>query len=283
MSARRDADRRRSAGISRSARAIGLIALLLASLSFAGETRLVPIGKNSAAAVDFEQKLGATVPLQLPFHTARGETVTLDELLRARPTLLVAGYYHCTGLCGAVRAGVAQAVARSGLKPGRDFNVVLFSIDPHDNSAFARSVQRHDAHQFPDARVPDWIYLTGDASASAALSAAIGFRYAVDAGSGQYRHPAGIVLLTPRGQIAQYLFGVQFPARTLRLALVSASQGGIGNAVDRLLLLCSHYDAAAGRYSPLIERVLTMLCLGAAFALGAGIMLLRRGGARWRP
>jgi protein SCO1/2 len=33
------------------------------------------------------------------------------------------------------------------------------------------------------------------------------------------------------------------------MAIVEASEGKIGNAVDQLLLLCFHYDPATGKYS----------------------------------
>jgi protein SCO1/2 len=83
-------------------------------------------------------------------------------------------------------------------------------------------------------------------------------------------------LLTPGGRIARYLFGVQFAPRTLRLGLVEASQGRVGNVVDRLLLLCSHYDAGSGRYTPLIQRLLALFCGGGALLLGGALIWLRR-------
>lgn len=255
--------------------AVIALALLMPSFAHTQNTHVVRAPEDLLERIEFEQKLGARLPLQLPFLTSQGAGVQLKELLRGRPTLLVAGYYHCASLCGVSRAGIAQAVARSGLQPGRDFNVVLFSIDPRDNAATALATQRRDAQTFPGARVSDWFYLTGAQSSSAALAAALGFRYVFDAHSGQFNHPAGIVLLTPRGDIAQYLFGVQFAPQTLRLALVAASNGGIGNAADRLLLLCSDYDAATGRYSALVERLLAVFSISGALLLGAGIVLLR--------
>jgi protein SCO1/2 len=43
--------------------------------------------------------------------------------------------------------------------------------------------------------------------------------------------------------------GIDFPPRDVRLALIEASQGKIGTPVDRLLLLCYHFDPTTGRYS----------------------------------
>lgn len=230
--------------------------------------------------IGFDQNLGAQVPLDLTFRDARGVAMRLRGILDDRPTLLVPGYYGCANLCDAVRAGVAHAVEKSGLAAGKQFNVVLVSIDPHETPAEATVAQARDALAHPDAHVARWRYLTGARAASVALTQAIGFRSFFDPRNGEYDHAAGIVVLSPQGLITQYLFGVQFAPQTLRLALVSASQGRIGNIVDRLLLLCCDYDPSTGRYSLLISRVMQGLGIVTALTLGGLLVLLRRGEAR---
>ena len=226
--------------------------------------------------VGFDQELGRQAPLHARFIDGNGATVDLAGLLQNRPTLVVPGYYACANLCGAVRAGVAHAIAKSGLTPGEQFNVVLVSIDPRETAQDARAAQRQDASNHPLAYVTRWHYLTGSSSAREALMRAIGFRSWFDARNGQYAHPAGIVLLSPGGLVTQYFFGVQFVPRSLRLALVSASQGRIGSLIDQLVLLCCDYDPSTGRYGLLIDTVLQGLCVLTLLALGALIFLLRR-------
>ncbi len=226
--------------------------------------------------VGFDQNLGAQVSLDVVFRDARGRPVQLRNLLHGKPALLVPGYYTCRNICGAVRAGVANAVRRSGLQPGEEFNVLLVSIDPGDSPAGARTAQSNDALAHPGARVADWHYLTGAQSAIAPLMHTIGFRYFFDARDDQYAHAAGIVLLTSQGRVAQYLFGVQFSPETLRLALVQASNGKIGNVVDRLLLLCCNYDQGTGRYTVMIDRVMQVLGVTTALILIGGIIWLSR-------
>lgn len=228
----------------------------------------------------FDQNLGARVPLDLAFRDAQGATLQLRSLLDGRPTLLVPGYYGCLNLCDAVRAGVAHAVEKSGFVAGKQFNVVLISIDQQETPAQAMLAQANDRRAHPGAHVGRWHYLTGVPAATAALTRAIGFRYFFDQRNGQYDHAAGIVLLSPQGLITQYLFGVQFAPHTLRLALVNASQGQIGTLADRLLLLCCDYDPSTGRYSLLISRVMQGLGLLTALALCALILILRR--TEWR-
>jgi protein SCO1/2 len=226
--------------------------------------------------VGFDQNLGVQVPLDAVFREANGQPVRLHGLLDGKPALLVPGYYTCRNLCTTVRAGVADAVRRSGLVPGKQFSVLLVSIDPHDGAASARAAQANDELSHPHAFVTDWHYLSGAQDAIAPLMRAIGFRYFPDGRNGQYAHAAGVVLLTPEGRVAQYLFGVRFAPETLRLALVSASRGGIGNIVDRLLLLCCDYDASIGRYTVTIDRVMQALGITTALILIGGIAWLRR-------
>jgi protein SCO1 len=234
------------------------------------------LSQDLAAQVGFEQMLGARVPPDVSFRDTDGTAVRLGDIAQGKPTLLVPGYYRCLHLCEVVRAGVAQAVVRSGLKAGNDFNVVLFSIDPRDTPQDALSAQRADARAYPAAQVARWHYLTGPLAAGATLARAIGFHYQFDSRSGEFAHAAGIVLVEPRGTISQYLFGVRFKPQTLRLALVNASAGRIGTLADRLLLLCCAYDPVSGRYNLLIARVLQGLGLLTLLALTVLLVRLHR-------
>lgn len=226
--------------------------------------------------VGFDQELGSQAPLHVRFIDSDGATVDLAGLLNDRPALVVPGYYACANLCGAVRAGVAHAIERSGLIPGQQFNVVLLSIDSRETADEARAAQQRDASSHPHAYVTRWHYLTGPPSAREALMRAIGFRSWFDRRNGEYAHPAGIVLLSPGGRVTQYFFGVQFVPQSLRLALVSASEGRIGSFLDQLVLLCCDYDPSTGRYSVLIARVLQGLGVLTLLALGTLLFLLRR-------
>lgn len=242
--------------------------------------KMEPTGLRAPAdlttRVGFDQELGSQAPMHVRFVDSDGTAVELAGLLRDRPTLVVPGYYACANLCGAVRAGVAHAIEKSGLTPGKQFNVVLVSIDSRETAEEARAAKQRDASSHPHAYVTRWHYLTGSSSAREALMRAIGFRSWLDPRNGQYAHPAGIVLLSPGGLVTQYFFGVRFVPQSLRLALVSASQGRIGSFIDQLVLLCCDYDPATGRYSVLISRVLQALGALTLLALGALLFLLRR-------
>ena len=148
------------------------------------------------------------------------------------------------------------------------------SIDPSEGHVLAESKHALYAGMYerPGA-LTGWHFLTGDAEQIKQLAAAVGFRYAYDAASKQFAHPSAIMVLTPDGRMARYFYGVNYPARDLRLGLVEASAGKIGTPVDQVLLYCYHYDPATGKYGLLISHVvqiaggLTVLALGIMIAI----------------
>lgn len=261
-------------------------ALLLAAALFAYGAAS-PAGAFRAPAdlaskIGFDQELGAQVPVQVLLQDVHGAAVPLRTLLGGKPAILVPVYYRCKNLCDAVRSGIAQAVAASGLNPAADFSVLLLSFDPREGPPDADAAQHEDAAANRNAGIQHWHYLTGTAAAIDAVMRSIGFRYFFDARNGQYAHGAGAVILSPQGKTVQYLFGVQFSAQTLRLALVNAVQGRIGNVFDQFILFCCDYDASTGRYSLAIQTVMRALGVLTALLLGVMIFVLRRAESR-RP
>ncbi|MGH8124303.1 MAG: SCO family protein [Rhodanobacteraceae bacterium] len=230
--------------------------------------------------VGFDQELGAKVPLDAVFRDAHGKRVHLRDLLHGKPVLLVPGYFTCKNLCSIVRTGVAHGVRSTGFTPGKQFNVVLVSIDPAETPVDAQHAQHMDAMAHPHADVAEWHYLTGPQSSIAPLMHSIGFRYFFDKRSNQFDHAVGVVVLTPKGTVSQYLFGVKFPSETLRLALVHASGGHVGNIVDQLLLLCCQYDTSTGRYTLTIHRIMQGLGISTALVLVGLVVVLRRSESR---
>jgi len=200
--------------------------------------------------VAFDQRLGAQVPLDLAFRDETGATVTLRDYVGDKPLLLVPAYYECPMLCTIVLNGVVSALRALPFDVGKEFRVVTFSFNPRETSelAAAKKATYLEEYRRPGA-AEGWHFLVGDEPSIAALTQAIGFRYAWDEPSKQYAHASGIVVLTPGGRISHYFFGVEFAPRDLRLALVEASDEHIGSLVDQLLLFCFHYDPATGRYS----------------------------------
>jgi protein SCO1/2 len=112
-------------------------------------------------------------------------------------------------------------------------------------------------------------FLTGRQSSIDALTEAIGFKYSYDEAIDQYAHPAVLTVLTPEGRVSRYLFGIEFAPRDLKFALIDASSGAIGSAVDQAVLFCYLYDPTTGSYgfavmtAVRVAGLLTVACLGA--------------------
>jgi protein SCO1/2 len=223
--------------------------------------------------VGFDQELGVELPLDLAFRDDEGRAVRLRELVGERPLVLVLVYYRCPMLCKLVLDGLARCLQRVELAPGRDFELVVVSIDPRETPALAaeRKASCAAAAGNPGAAA-GMHFLVGEEPAIRELAGRVGFRYAFDEPSGQYAHASGIVVLTPAGVTSRYFLGIDYPPRDVRLALVEASAGKIGSLADQVALLCFQYDPASGRYGLAIVRLLRILGVGIVVAIVALIV-----------
>ncbi len=219
--------------------------------------------------VDFEQRLGTQLPLELPFVDEQGRSVKLGDFFGERPVLFVLAYYRCPMLCNQVLNGVLTSTNALDFVAGRDFEIVVVSFDPTDSPSAARAKREAYTRRYHHKSGRDgWHFLTGKTSDIAAVAEACGFRYVYHEETDQYAHASGIMVATPGGRLSQYFYGIDYPTRDLRLALVESSQGQIGNLVDQLLLRCFHYDAITGRYGLAVMRlvqaggILTVVLMG---------------------
>jgi protein SCO1/2 len=129
-----------------------------------------------------------------------------------------------------------------------------------------------------------WHFLTGDQPAISALAKTVGFRYTYNPKTRLYAHAAGLAIVTPQGRIARYVYGVDFSPNDLEFGVMEASAGKIGSPIAKLLLLCYHYDAAAGKYTLAIVGFTRVLGCLTAVGLGSFVALMfwrdRRGVSR---
>jgi len=173
--------------------------------------------------IGFDQQLDQLVPLDTTFRDEAGRTVRLGDYFGKRPVALVFAYYDCPMLCTLVINGLSSALGVLSLNPGSDFEIVTVSFDPRDTPATASAKKAIYLERYKRPGAADgWHFLTGDQSSIDRLTKAAGFRYAWDKDTKQFAHPTGVVVLTPEGRIARYLFGVEYGPRDLRMALVEA-------------------------------------------------------------
>jgi len=258
-----------------------LLALALVGLPALAPAQVVPkpppLGGSPAILreVGFDQKLGAQIPLDLAFKDETGKDVRLGDYFGRKPVVLSLVYYECPMLCTLSLNGLAGALEVLSFVPGQEFEVVTVSFDPREGPALAAAKKRAYMIKYKrPAADKGWHFLTGSKESVDALTGAVGFRYAWDADTKQFAHPAGILVATPEGKIANYLFGVEYSPKDLRLALVDSAHGKIGNAIDQVLLYCYSYDPSRGRYSASILNLLRLAAVATVLGLGGLILTM---------
>jgi protein SCO1/2 len=263
--------------------------------------------KEVREQVAFDQKLGAKIPLELTFRDESGAEVQLAKYFNGnKPVLLTPVYYGCPMLCTQVLNSLVRAVRPLSLAPGQDFEILTYTINPTEEPSLAvekrekylsllgrEGAERgwHWVSPLPLPAGEPVLAANGEATgpgtdAIHALSNAVGFRYYYDRETGEYAHEPGFVVLTPDGRISKYFFGIDYSALDLRLALVEASEGKVGTVVDRILMMCFHYDPKTGKYGFALTnslRITGVVFLAALF--GFIFLQLRRdrSGTRMTP
>ena len=253
---------------------LGLVALIGAPVARADNSQVLP---PLLQGIGIDQRLNEQVPLDLQFRDETGKTVTLGNYFGKKPVILSLVYYGCPMLCTMSENGLLHSLQEVSFSVGNQFDVLTVSFDPHDNAELAAAKKavyvglygRKGAER-------GWHFLTGDEVSIEKLTRAVGFRYRYDAQAKQYVHATGIMVLTPRGKIARYFYGIYYPSRDLRLGLVEASANKIGSAVDEVLLFCCRYDPATGKYGVIISRIIQISGLVTILSLAGLIVALSR-------
>lgn len=210
------------------------------------------------------EKPGSQLPLDTAFTRSDGERTPLRAYFDGkRPVLLVLAYARCTMLCSLVLRGVGEAAKAIDRQPGRDYRLVLISLDARETVDEAARKHVTLLSKLGRGDGPDvWPYLVGSREAIDAVADALGFRYAWDARTEQYAHPAVIFAITPDGRVSRYLHGVEFAPAEVTAALDDAAAGKVISTAAVAVLRCFHFDPATRRAG---ARAQLVLRIGAAF------------------
>jgi protein SCO1 len=229
------------------------------------------------AEVRFDQRLNAQVPPDLVFRDETGVPVRLGDYFGRKPLILTLNYFDCPMLCPLALEGLVRSLRPLSFSIGEQFDVLTVSFDPREMPAQATAAKAKYQREYarPEAAT-GWHFLTGTGESIRALTETVGFKAVYDAEKQQYAHAAGVLVLTPQGRIARYLYGVDVPTRDLRLALVEAAAGRIGSPVDRLLLFCYQYDPATAQYTIAVMRTLRFAGLATLLGLGGLLVVMFR-------
>lgn len=260
---------------------IGLLTVMVALFAAGGVThaqinqKLPPNFQN----IGIDQNLNHQIPMDLGFVDENGKAVHLGDEFNGRPSILILAYYNCPHLCTYVMGAVAEAVQRTGLVLGKDFNIVTVSFNPKDTPKDATAKKTQFLRTLgAQANPAGWHFLTGQKKQIDQLTETVGFHYKYQPDTGEFAHSAGIMVVTPKGRLSHYFYGLDYPPHHLRLALVDASNGKIGNPVDQVLLLCCSFDPTTGKYTVAIMRVVRLFCFTLVAFLALLLIFLWRGG-----
>lgn len=230
-------------------------------------------------SVGVDERLGEEVPLDAAFRDETGREARLGDYLGDGPVILTLNYYTCPMLCPLTLRNLLESARRmTGIDLGRDFRIVTVSIDPADEveTAAARAQEIHSGMTDFAAPASRWPFLVGDEGAVRRLTESVGFRYR-KVGK-EFAHPDVVVVLTPEGRISRYLYGIEQNPNDLRLSLLEAAGGRIGESqtLNRILLFCFHYDPAGRKYALYARNVMTAAGVFTLVFLGLLYYLLWR-------
>jgi protein SCO1 len=228
--------------------------------------------------IAIEQRIGHQVPADIPFVDETGRQVALGDYFGKRPVILALVYYECPMLCTQVLNGLVSALAVLNFEAGREFDVIAVSFNPKEGPGLAAQKKAAYVERYgrPQA-AGGWHFLTGSQESISRLTEAVGFKYEYDAKIGQFAHGAAIEVLTPKGTIAKYFYGIEYSPRDLRLGVIEAADEHLGTIIDDVLLFCYHYDPSTGKYG---ADILALVRTGAvatvlAFAVFLTVSLRR--------
>jgi protein SCO1 len=221
--------------------------------------------------VDVTEHLGASLPKDLMLKNSDGQDVRFGDLFDGkRPVVLTFNYSNCPMLCSLQLSRFVQTLGQLKRTAGNDFQIATVSIDPAETVERARETKTRYLRDYgrPEAS-GGWHFLLGSEQAVRGLADAVGFSYAYNEERQEWLHAAALMVLTPDGRVARYIYGVDYHPETLNLSLVEGSEGKIGSTLDRLVLYCFHYDESEGRYAPVAMNIMRVGAGLVAVLLGA--------------
>ena len=225
---------------------------------------------------DITEHLNTFVDTSLEFTNQDGEKKPLkDFFIPNRPTIITPVYFNCPNLCTFTLNGTLKMLNEIKLKLGDDFNVMSISIDPTEGPelSLVKANNYYKEMTKPERGKAGWLFMTGQAENVTKLMNQLGFSYQKD--GPDYIHTAAIMVLTPKGKISRYFYGVEYKPKDVKFSLVEASKGKIGSTLDKVLLNCFTFDPTLGKYTPQIWKITRIFCIGFSILVAVLIIVLK--------
>ena len=231
--------------------------------------------------VTVSQHLNQQLPLNAIFVDETGKSVKLGDYIGQKPAILTMVYFNCPMLCSEELDGLTGALEMVKLTPGKDFNVIVISIDPAEGPELAARKKAFYLKRYgrPETAA-GWHFLTGKTPDIDAVSTATGYGYVrvpgPDGTLSQFAHASSIEIVTTEGKLAQYYLGVEYSPKDMLLGLIEASGNKIGSPIANILTYCYHYDPETNKHSLIVARVVQLGGMVTMAGLGGFMFLMFR-------
>lgn len=240
---------------------------------------VMPSSQTDGIKVGIDEKLGQHIPLDLKFANDKGDTVSLGSVLK-KPAIFALVYYHCRSVCSPMLIGLSDVADEIQLKPNEEFQIITISFDHHENYHDAAQWKKEHMNAmkagFPEAA---WTFMTGDSVSIQKLTRAAGFYFKPE--KQDFAHPAALIILSEKGMISRYIFGIKFLPFDLKMALVEARQGRSSPTINKILDYCFSYDRQKNSYVFNVTKVAaTVILLSAVIFLAVLTLKNRTSGKR---
>lgn len=256
------------------ARARRRLAALALAIGLVGCAESAPPAGPRSGGV--EERLGAALPLDAQFQSSHAAPQRLGDVIgRGQPTLLVLAYSRCAMLCSLVLRGAADLVPTLGLTPGQDYRLLTISIDPRETPFEAGRMQQVTLERAGLTDASAWPFFVGQEPEIRRVADSLGFRYAWDAASEQFVHPAVIFTLSAAGRVSGYFYDLRPDPGAVRSALLGEASPA-RRSVATAVLSCFRFDALGRKYGPTVQRFFQAGASAVALALALGVALLFR-------
>lgn len=260
---------------------------VLATIALLG-TALAPAQRayDVRSEIRFDQRLDEQLPLDAEFTNEDGKKIKLGDLFGERPVVLLFAFYRCQGVCAMEFTGVLEAMnGMNAFHAGLDYDLINISIHPKETHELGRAKKRDFVEIYRRPGGQEGIHmLVGDEKNILRVTDTAGFKFHFDREKDLIDHPSGIVIATPDGRISRYIFGVSYPSKMVRDALITASANKIGQKVEQpSLFVCWQYDPETGQYRLIVKNALIVGGLLTVLILGLSIGVMSWRGSRHRP
>jgi len=205
---------------------------------------------------------------------ASGRRVQLSDF-RGKPLVVNFVYTACYHVCPTTTRFLRGAVKSAQDALGKDaFNTLTIGFNlPFDSPQAMRAFARQQGID-----VPNWLFLSPDATSVDQLLRDFGFSYASTASG--FDHVLQVSIVDAEGRIHRQLYGDSFDLPLLVAPLKGLITGvplespGIGAWLERVKILCTVYDPSAGKYRVNYAVVIEIF-------VGASILLVGLGTLGW--